>query len=381
MKIVFLSTFYPYRGGIAQFNALLYRELEKEHEVEAFTFRRQYPDFLFPGQTQYVSEGDPADRIPAARVLDTINPASYASTARKIRKSKPDLIISKYWMTFFAPALGYVFGKLKRRAVRISILDNVIPHEKRFFDSPFNRYFLRRNDGFIVMSDKVLKDLLSIRPDARYLRIDHPVYKQFGERMDRSKALKTLGLEYAAGKKIALFFGIIRDYKGLDLLIDAMTQLDDSYELIIAGEVYGSFDKYEQQIRRHGLEKRIHNFIEYIPDERVPLYFSAADVCVLPYRSATQSGIISIAKNFEVPVIATDVGGLKESVQHRQNGLVVDEASPEAIGTAIRDFFGSDLKDTCSAYIREENKANSWEAFSRKLLEFYEKLRESSRPA
>jgi glycosyltransferase involved in cell wall biosynthesis len=375
MKVLFLSTFYPFRGGIAQFNALLYREIESIHDVKAFTFTRQYPDFLFPGQTQFVTKQDKADPIPALRILDTINPFTYLKTAGRVRKENPDIVITKYWMTFFAPCLGYVLGKMKGRAVRVSILDNVVPHEKRFFDSAFNRYFLKRNDGFIVMSDKVLQDLLSVRPNARYLRIDHPVYNQFGTKMDREKALDALGLGSSFNHKILLFFGIIRDYKGLDLLIDALELLDDSYELIIAGEVYGSFAKYEEQILNKGLTGRVRLFNQYIDDEQVTTFFSAADVCVLPYRSATQSGIISIAKYFEIPVIATNVGGLKESFEHKKTGLIIKDVSPEAIKNGIEEFFESDLRWSAAEFIRKENELNSWSAFATKLIDFAKSLK------
>lgn len=370
MKISILSTFYPFRGGIAQFNALLYRELEKDHDVKAYTFKRQYPDLLFPGQTQYVTQNDKADKIPSCRVLDTINPFSYFSTVKRMKKDSPDLIITKYWMTFFAPSLGFVLGRFKNKAIRISILDNVIPHEKRFFDNVFNRYFLRRNDGFVVMSDKVLKDLLIYRPEAPFIRIDHPVYNQFGDRIDKKDAAEKLGIELKINSKILLFFGIIRDYKGLDLLIDALSLLDDSYQLIIAGEVYGSFDKYQDQIDRLGLSKRICLFNHYIPDDRVSPYFSIADVCVLPYRSATQSGIIGISKHFEVPVIATDVGGLKESVSHERTGLIVESILPEEIAKTVRHFFSSDLNNSCRDLIRFENEQNTWDSFAKKLTAF-----------
>lgn len=368
MKIAFLSTMYPYRGGIAQFNALLFREFEKKHTVSGYTFKRQYPDFLFPGQTQYVTENDNADKIPVRRMLDTINPFTYMKTARAIRNEAPDIFITKYWMTFFAPSLGYVAGHLGKKTRRISILDNVIPHEKRFFDASFNRYFLKRNDGFIVMSDKVLADLLSIVPDAKYLRVNHPVYNHFGEKLEQSTAKEKLGLE--PGKKTLLFFGIIRDYKGLDLLIEALSLLDDSFELIIAGEVYGSFENYQKQINQFGLGNKIHLFKQYIDDDHVTTFFSASDVCILPYKSATQSGITSIANHFDLPIIATDVGGLKETIEHGKTGLIVDKAEPALIAEAIRNYFDNDLKASFAENIRQEKKENSWENFARKVLEF-----------
>ena len=307
-------------------------------------------------------------------MLDSINPFSYAKTASRIKAFGPDLVLTKYWMTFFGPSLGFVLGRL-RKSVRISILDNVIPHEKRFFDSAFNRYFLKRNDGFIVMSDKVLRDLLSIRPDAKYLRINHPVYNQFGDKMERSEARQKLGLE--PSKKTLLFFGIIRDYKGLDLLIDAFAQLDESYQLVVAGEVYGSFEKYEQQIAAHPLKKQIHLFNRYIGDDEVTLFFSAADVCILPYKSATQSGITSISNHFLLPLIATDVGGLKETIEDGKTGLIASKSEAGEIASKIRYYFDQRLKDRFSAEIALQNDENSWENFCRKLLAFYEELKKS----
>lgn len=378
MRIRFLSTFFPFRGGIAQFNALMFREMEKNHDVKAFTFKRQYPNILFPGQTQYVTENDVADKIPSHAILDTINPFTYIKAARALKRSNPELVITKYWMTFFAPSLGFVLGRLKGRAVRISVLDNVIPHERRFFDHAFNRYFLKRNDGFIVMSDKVLADLLQYRPDAKYVRMDHPVYDQFGPRLEQQDALKSLGIEFNHEHKYILFFGIIRKYKGLDLLIEAISKLGEDVQLIIAGEVYGSFDEYQSLIDQNQLSQRVHLFNSYIPDDKVGLYFSASDVCVLPYRSATQSGIISISKHFEIPVIATDVGGLKESITHGKTGLMVERAEPQLIAESIETYFTGDLKESCKLLIREENERNSWEVFCQRIIDFAAEIHSSS---
>lgn len=373
MKITILSTFYPYRGGIAQFNANLYRALEQQHEVQPVTFTRQYPDFLFPGETQLVTENDKADPIPAVRTLDTINPLSYGTTARKIKAFGPDVLITKYWMTFFAPSLGRVARKLRRNAVRISILDNVIPHEKRFFDKMCNRYFLKNNDGFVVMSDSVLNDLLSLKPDAKYLRIDHPLYDHFGAQLERTEACTQLGLD--PEQKIVLFFGFIRDYKGLDLLLDAAAQLPDDYCIVVAGEVYGSFEKYTSQIRRLGIAGKIKLFNHYIGDNEVPAYFSAADVCVLPYKSATQSGITSIAMHFELPIIATDTGGLKELVLHEKTGLIVEKPDAGLIAESIAGYFSRNLKNAFREVIRQEKGKHSWANFAAELMDFAQSLR------
>ena len=371
MKIALLSAFYPYRGGIAQFSAMLYRALEQENEVKAYTFKRQYPNFLFPGKTQFVEEGDNADQIPARRDLDTINPFTFGKTARKIKEFEPDLFISQYWMTFFGPSKGTVHKRLKGTK-RITILHNVIPHEKRFFDKGANNYFLKQNEGFVVMSDAVMNDLLSLKPDAKYLRIDHPVYNQFGEKQDRNSALKKLKLN--PEKKYLLFFGFIRGYKGLDLLLHALSKLDDSIELIVAGEIYGSFDPYQEIIDKDKLADRVHLFTDYISDDQVSDFFSASDVCMLPYKSATQSGITAISHHFDLPIIATDVGGLKESIHHESNGLIVPEPDPEAISKAISRYFSESMKEEMSKKIATEKLDNSWENFAEKLIEFSKTL-------
>ncbi len=370
MKIALLSAFYPYRGGIAQFGAMLYRALEEEHDVKAYTFKRQYPGFLFPGASQLVSEDDHADAIPAERLLDSIQPFTFPKTAKAILKEKPDLVISQYWMTFFGPAFGAVHKKLEGHVKRISILHNVIPHEKRFFDTPANRYFLKHNDAFVVLSDKVRDDLLSIKPDAKYLRLDHPVYSQFGKKLDRDTALKQLGLDPA--NNYLLFFGFVREYKGLDLLLEALSQLPDDVHLIVAGEVYGSFEKYQAQIDTLDLGTRVHLYTKYISDEEVTNYFSAVDVCMLPYKGATQSGITAVAHHFDMPLIATDVGGLKESIEHNVTGLIVETPEIAKIASAIRVYFEENMQERMREAVAKIKEENTWEHFARKIIEFAE---------
>lgn len=372
MKISIFSAFYPYRGGIAQFSASLYRSLQKKNEVKAFTFIRQYPVFLFPGKTQFVTDKDNADKIESTRVLDFLNPLTYSKTARIINKENSDLYISNYWMTFFGPAMGIIARKIKKHTKQISILHNVIPHEKRFFDKGFTRFFLKKTDGFVVMSDAVLNDLLILKPNAKYIRIDHPVYNHFGEKIDQQEALSKLKL--ACDKKTLLFFGIIRDYKGLDLLIQAMNQLDDTYQLVIAGEVYGSFDKYQSLIDDNVNKERIFLFNRYISDNEVSLYFSASDVCILPYKSATQSGITAVSHHFEIPIIATDVGGLKETIKHQETGIIVEEADSDKINNAIQTYFSLNCKEKFSSAISKENEHRSWDNFTDKLIEFSKTL-------
>ncbi len=368
MKIALLSAFYPYRGGIAQFGAMFYRALEQRHDVKAYTFKRQYPDFLFPGTSQLVTDQDNADQIPAERILDSMQPLTYRKTAKAMMDFHPDIVISQYWMTFFGPSIGSVHKKIGSKAKRIAILHNVIPHEKRFFDRPANRFFLKHNDAFVVMSDTVMKDLLSLKPDAKFLRIDHPVYSQFGDRIDRTEALVKLNLP--TDKKYLLFFGFIREYKGLDLLLETLVLLDDSYHVIVAGETYGSFDKYEELIKKHQLSERVHLFTEYISDEEVSTYFSASDVCMLPYKNATQSGITAIAHHFNTPIIATDVGGLKETIANNETGLIVERPDSQLLKSAIHKYFERNLQEVMSTNILNRKADNNWENFAQKILEF-----------
>lgn len=366
MRIAYLSTFYPFRGGIAQFNALLYKAFESEgHTLKAYTFTCQYPGLLFPGKTQYVTAQDRAIPIESQAILNSVNPFSYIATAREIGKWKPDVLIMRYWMSFFAPAFGYIAGALRKQGVKvICIIDNALPHEPRFFDKPFARYLFNRVDEFIVMSQVVEKDLLSIKPDARYRFKPHPLYNHFGEKQDKSAARKQLGLDN--DKKTLLFFGLIRDYKGLDILIEAMGLLDDSYQLFIAGESYGPFDKYQKQLDESKAKDRIKVLNQYIGDDFVPVLFSAADLLVLPYRSATQSGVIPVAYHFELPTVATDVGGLKETLEQTGTGLVC-EPDPLSVSCSITDFFNSNSSHFIDN-IRQEKQSLSWEAFAKAII-------------
>ena len=369
MRIAYLSTFYPFRGGIAQFNADLLEEFGRNHEVKAFTFTRQYPSLLFPGKTQYVTPKDKAKKVDSTAVLDSINPFSWCSSARKIAAWKPDLVVMKYWMSYLAPALGTVARKLRRKGIPvITILDNVIPHEAKFFDKPFSRWFLKQNTGCVAMSEAVLKDMLSLTPDKPWILQPHPLYDHFGERIGTEEARAKLGID--PEKRTLLFFGLIRDYKGLDLLIDAMRLMGPDYQLVIAGESYGSFDKYSQQIDASPAKDRIKVFNRYIDDEEVPVFFSAADVCVLPYKSATQSGITAISMHFDVPLVATPVGGLAESIEKPCIGLMTEGISPEAIAAAVNRFY-EEGPGTFASNIREAKKELTWTVFAEKILQFH----------
>ncbi|MDO4826263.1 MAG: glycosyltransferase [Bacteroidia bacterium] len=373
MRIAILSCFYPFRGGIAQFNASLYGELSRGNVVKAFNFTRQYPSFLFPGKTQYVTADDEAVPVESEALLDTANPFSYIKTLKAIREWGPDLLIMRYWMSWFGPSLGYVSRHLKKDCKIISILDNVIPHEPRIIDRPFTKYFLKGSHGYVTLCNEVSRDLLRLKGDAKYRVLFHPLYSHFGEKLPREQAEKSLGIE--SGRRNILFFGLIREYKGLDILLEAFGKLGEGYNLIIAGEPYGSFDKYRKLIDLCPDRDHIYLFPSYIRDSEVKRYFSAADVTVLPYRSATQSGISSISYHFEVPMIVTATGGLKETIGDTGTGIVVDAAEPERIREAIEHYFAdASVREGCITAIRAEKRRLSWESFCRSLLDFAREL-------
>ena len=364
MKLALLSCLPPYRGGISQFNASLLEELGKWHDMKAFNFSRQYPSFLFPGKTQYTEDGARAD---APALLDTLNPFSWRRTAKAIRACRPDALILPYWMSWFALPLGYV----ARRAgcPVIGLLHNVIPHEPHWFDKPLTRYFLNGCSGFVTLSENVTEDLTALKMDARVETLFHPAYAQFGEKMPREDALKELGLD--PGKKTLLFFGLIREYKGLDILLEAFRDLPEDWQLVIAGEPYGSFEKYQRIIDSLPGKEHVHLFLSFIPDAEVKRYFSAADAVVLPYRSATQSGIGAIACHFGVPMVATPVGGLPEEVGGRGTGIVAEGTGPDEIREAILRLFEDDKRyDGCRKAAKVEKERLSWEAFATQLGTF-----------
>jgi glycosyltransferase involved in cell wall biosynthesis len=366
MKIAYLSTFYPYKGGIAQFNGSLLTALAKQNEVKAFNYIKQYPKLLFPGKSQYVNKDDKAIQIDSVRLLSSVSPISWKSTYNEISKFKPDLVLSKLWIPFLAPSVGYVTGKLRKDGTKaISVLGNVIPHEHRIGDATLTKYYLNRNDGFVAMAESVKNDLLKLKPDAKYIMGYHPPYDHFGEKIDKSQARAKLGI--APDKKVLIFFGFIRDYKGLDVLIDAFCKLDDSYHLIIAGESYSGFDSYDEQLKGSD-PKRVTKLIKYTTEDEVALCFSASDLCVLPYRTATQSGIVGISYHFGVPVLVSDVGGLREMVEPWNAGTVLQKADSDLFRKAIEQHFAT--RFDYSEHIQKAIKDQSWESLSAKIIEF-----------
>jgi len=389
MRIAILSCFYPYRGGISQFNTYLLKELSKKHTVKAFNFKRQYPGILFPGKTQKVAKDDDAQPVESTSLLDTANPLTWGKTARAIAEFNPDVLVTRYWMSYFAPSLGKVSAKvakiLKKKGKEdfrsVAIADNIIPHEKHFFDIPLARYFVSRQSGIVTLSHAVEEELRGLCPDVKSTTIPHPLYSNFGERMDLLEARKKLGMkgtdEEILSRRVLLFFGLIRDYKGLDILLEAMPLLDRSYTLVVAGEAYGSFDRYRQIIDSERFAPVKDNLIlvdRYIPDGEVKVYFSAADLSVLPYRSATQSGISSISWNFDVPLVTTPVGGLVESVGEAGTGMLTESISPKGVADAVEKYFAENKKEEYLYNISRLKQQLGWEAFAQKLEDFIKTL-------
>ena len=363
MKVIILGTAWPYRGGLSAFNERLAYEYQNHgHEVEVVTFTLQYPSFLFPGKTQYSSEPAP-EGLKITRMLNAINPFSWLRTGRYIRRQKPDLVVCKFWLPFMAPALGTTLRVAKRKGMRrISILDNLVPHEKRPGDKLFASYFVGSVDGMVAMSKSVLADADLFDPHHKKPRVfcPHPLYDHYGEALSRKEALGLIGLREE--QRYVLFFGFIRDYKGLDLLLDAMA--DERMErlgvkLIVAGEFYGDPKPYTEQLRRLDIDSRVVMHTDFIPDHEVNRYFCAADLVVQPYKTATQSGVTQIAFHFGKPMVVTNVGGLAEIVPDGKVGFVV-EPEAQQIADAIVRYFEEGWQERLTAGVMEEKQKYLW---------------------
>lgn len=370
MKIILIGTAYPHRGGIAHFNALLHKALaERGHQVLILSFKRQYPSLFFPGKTQF--ESGEAIPLRSEAIIDSIGPWTWSRTARRIREFAPDLVIFQHWMPFFAPAYGTI-ARLARRHGKTRIMyicHNIVPHERKIFDDWLTRYMLPTGDHFIVLSAAVEKDLLRYRPGASVQRVHHPVVEIFPDTWDRRKARQELGL---GDENVVLFFGYIRRYKGLGLLLEAFSRARKEIPgtLVVAGEFYDDEASYREQIRRLGIEKDVRIFDEYIPNERVGLFFRAADVVALPYISATQSGIVQVCYHFDMPVIATDVGGLPEVVRDGETGFVVPAGDADAFAQALIRFFKEERARSFASAVRLHKKNFSWEHLARVIENF-----------
>ncbi len=371
-KIHLLSPFYPYRGGISQFSDALANALSIRNSIFKINYKRLYPSFLFPGKTQFVeySQNKPYN---ISYGLDSLNPFSIFTVVSKL-KSEPgqNFLLSVYWMSFFAPILSLTNFFTPKRIKKVGIIHNLIPHEPRFFDSLFIKLFLSQQDAFVVLSEKVKSDLLTFKPNARVIKLFHPIYDHFGEKENKIKARKKYNIE--SDKKVLLFFGLIRDYKGLDVLLNALTLLDDDFILIIAGECYGGFEKYQTIINNDNLSDRIIHIDNFISDEEVPFLFSSADVCVLPYKDATQSGVSATAIHFETPIVCSKIGGLGEYVKDGKNGFLVSPNNHAELAKAISIACQAEVNLEMVQHTIKLKNSFSWDKFTSELNFFLESL-------
>jgi len=364
-KIVVIGPGHPLRGGLATFNQRLCKQfIDEGHECSIYSFSLQYPSFLFPGTTQYSTEPPPSD-MEIYSVINSVHPLNWWQVGNVLNRMRPDIIVVRYWLPFMGPALGTILRRVrKNKHTRIiAITDNVIPHEKRPGDIPFTRYFLGSCDAFITMSEKVMNDLRQFEKNKPAQQVLHPLYDNFGDPVSKEEARKKLGIDIH--DKIILFFGFIRKYKGLDILLEAMPLLNSAtnnkqqtIKLLVAGEFYEDAKPYHEQIKQLGIQDNLILRTDFIPDSEVKYYLCAADAVIQPYRSATQSGVTPLAYHFEKPMIVTNVGSLPTLVPHEKVGLVC-EPQPAPLAAAITRYFELG-EQYFIPHLRTEKEKYSW---------------------
>ena len=370
-KLIVVGPASPLRGGIADFNEALAKELIKNgSQVELISFSLQYPSFLFPGKSQYKTNRSENNELKISSIINSINPFSWIKTANYIIAQQPSAVIFRFWIPFMGLSLGFIARRIKKKSIPVyAITDNVIPHEKRIGDHLLTNYFIKSCDGFITMSKAVYEDISLFNPQAKKVCLFHPVYNVFGDKSSKSTSLKALDLPNG---NYLLFFGLIREYKGLELAIEAMQDSKIKalgIKLIIAGEFYADKEKYTGLINKLKLDNIIiHD--EFIPSDKVKYYFGIADAVVQPYKSATQSGITQVAYHFETPMIVTNVGGLPEIVQDGKQGYVC-EVNEKSVLNAILQLYNSEGDiQSLSEGVAKRKAEFSWESFVKELLSF-----------
>lgn len=364
-SVIIIGPAYPLRGGLSSFNERLARQFMAEgSETSLYTFSLQYPSFLFPGSTQYSKEPPPTD-LKIKVCINSVNPLNWIRVGHELKKKRPDIIIVRYWLPFMGPCLGTILRIVKgnKHTKVICIVDNIIPHEKRIGDDQFTKYFIKPVDAFITMSDKVLNDLKTLTTKSAR-QVTHPLYDNFGEALDVAVAKQYLQIPLQ--NKVVLFFGFIRKYKGLDLLMEAIYLLKQKgffkqHDLcfLIAGEFYENAQPYYDLINQYEIKDYIMLKNEFIADSEVKYYLSAADCVIQPYKSATQSGVTPLAYHFGKPMIVTNVGGLPALVPETVG--MICEPNAMAIAEAISRFYEEDKRTFFEANIKEEKKKYSWD--------------------
>ncbi len=374
-KIFIIGPAYPLRGGLATFDELFCKAFnEQGHQCEIISYSLQYPNFLFPGSTQFDTSGNAPKSLTIYTLINSVNPFSWIKTARFIKKQKPDFIVFRFWIPFMGPALGSIARMVRKSGVKVlAITDNVIPHEKRIGDEAFANYFINGCDGFVTMSKAVMKDLEKFTSTTHKKYLLHPLYTSFGEKMNKLDARMALGLP--EDKQLVLFFGLIRHYKGLDLLLEAFQELksNPNIVLVIAGEFYEDKQPYLDLIAKYQIQDQVILHGKFIANEEVKLYFSAADLVALPYRNATQSGVTQVSFHFEVPTLVTNVGGLGEIIPDKVAGYVV-EPNGKAIAEGIRDYFENNRMPSFTEGMKYEKQKYDWNIFVDEVIDLYKKL-------
>ena len=370
LRIFIIGPAFPLRGGPAQFNENLALELNKQgHRADILSYSLQYPNFLFPGSSQFETGGVAPAGVTIHTLINTINPFNWFKTARFIRKHKPDFILIRYWLPFFGPSLGTIARLVRSKTTVLALTDNIIPHEKRFGDKMFTRYFVNSCHGFIAMSNTVLKDIDAFKQNASKAYSPHPMYETYGPPISKQEARAKLGIH--GEDHLVLFFGLIRHYKGLDILLEAMADerlRGKNIKLLVAGEFYEDSKKYLDLIDRLKLKDRVLLHTHFIPNDRVRDYFSACDLVAQTYRNATNSGVTMVGYYYEKPMLVTNVGGLAEIVPHGTCGYVVSQDVKE-IADGMYDYFEKEREGTFTANVRIEKKKYEWSAFINTLLE------------
>lgn len=375
-KVVLVGPAYPLRGGIANFNEAFACALQKEgHDVSLFSFYYQYPNFLFPGKSQYDNSQTPPQDLKIKNTISSVNPISWKKTAKAIEDLEPDVVIIRFWLPFMGPSLGSIAKKLRKKKIKVvAITDNVIPHESRVGDKQLTSYFIKHCDGFITLSKSVMEDISKFTDNPNKISLPHPLYDTFGKKSTKEIAADFLKLDVK--QNYLLFFGLIRPYKGLDIAIEAMadTQIrEKSLKLIIAGEFYEKKEKYLDLISSLKLQDAIILHDHYIPSEEVKYYFALADAVVQPYKTATQSGITQVAYHFDKPMIVSNVGGLPEIVPDGKVGFVVPPDA-QAFSDAMLKIYENNHLATFEENITEEKKKFEWSYFVEESLKFIEEI-------
>lgn len=377
MKIIILGTAYPYRGGLSAFTERLAQEfVTKNHQVEIFTFTHQYPDFLFPGKTQYSTEPQ-HNNLKITRLVHSYNPFNWVKIGNKIAKEAPDVVVFTYWTPYMSPCMGTIARRARKNhhTKVVALVHNMIPHETNVLDRFFSKYFVKSMDGFMALSKAVVDDIDKFdKQNLPKTFSPHPIYDHYGQNLPREEALKLLNLD--PNFRYILFFGFIRTYKGLDILLEAMADeklRNENVKLLVAGEFYVDSAPYLQQINNLNIRDKVVLCTDFIPDSEVNRYFSAADIIAQPYKTATQSGVTQIAYHFEKPMLVTNVGGLPEIVPDGKIGYVVNPEAHE-IASAFYKFFTENKSSEFEANIKDEKKKYEWTRFTDVLLDLIDEI-------